>query len=87
MPKKFKGENTKAQDARARKAAVREAVEERRKQEEEGAAWRDDDKHVARKQERKVCLHAWCCIVYYMSMHKTPVQESSVVRVVLAQYT
>ena len=54
MPKKFKGENTKAADARARKAAVREAEEEKRRKDEEDAAWRDDDKHVARKQDRKV---------------------------------
>ena len=55
MPKKFKGENTKAQDARARKAAAKEAAEEKRRKEEEDAAWRDDDKHASRKQDRKVC--------------------------------
>ena len=54
MPKKFKGENTKAQDARARKAATREAAEEKKRREEEDAAWRDDGKHVARKQDRRV---------------------------------
>ena len=54
MPKKFKGENTKAQDARARKAAVREEADEKRKREEEDAAWKDKDKYVARKQDRKV---------------------------------
>ena len=54
MPKKFKGENTKAQDARARKAAAKETAEEKRKQEEEDTAWRDDDKHVSKKQDRKV---------------------------------
>ena len=56
MPKKFKGENTKAQDARARKAAAKEAAEDKRRQEEEDAAWRDDDKHASRKQDRKVCV-------------------------------
>ena len=54
MPKKFKGENTKAQDAKARKTASKEAADEKRKREEEDTAWRDDDKHVARKQDRKV---------------------------------
>lgn len=69
MPKKFKGENTKAQDARARKAAVKEATDERRRQEEGAAAWKDDDKHVARKQDRKVCLsnserRLWLNVMY-----------------------
>ena len=58
MPKKFKGENTKAQDARARKAAAREVAEEKRRREEEDAAWIDDGKHASRKQERKVCIIA-----------------------------
>ena len=54
MPKKFKGENSKAAEARARKDAVREAEHQKKKQAEEDAYWADDDKHVARKQQRKV---------------------------------
>ena len=56
MPKKFKGENSKAQEARARKDAVKVLEEEKKKQEEEDALWADDDKHVAKKQQRKVSI-------------------------------
>ena len=54
MPKKFKGENTKAQDARARKAAAKEEAVQKKRQEEEDAYWKDDGKQASRKQERKV---------------------------------
>lgn len=53
MPKKFKGENSKASVARERKAAQRESEEQERKKREEDEYWRDDDKHVTRKQGRK----------------------------------
>lgn len=53
MPKKFKGENTKAQDARARKAAVKHAETERKDKAKEDAYWEDNDKHNAKKQQRK----------------------------------
>ncbi|KAK7116261.1 coiled-coil domain-containing protein 124-A-like [Littorina saxatilis] len=53
MPKKFKGENSKAQEARARKETIRTAEQEKKKQAEEDALWEDDDKHVARKMQRK----------------------------------
>lgn len=53
MPKKFKGENSKAVEARARKDAAKVAEQEKKKQAEEDAMWQDDDKHVARKQQRK----------------------------------
>lgn len=54
MPKKFVGENSKATVAKARKSAAKE--EERTKQEKakEDAYWADDDKHVQRKQQKKV---------------------------------
>ena len=54
MPKKFKGENSKAAEARARKAAVREAEKDRIQKEAEDEFWRDDDKHLKKKQQRKV---------------------------------
>lgn len=53
MPKKFKGENSKAVEARARKDAAKVAEDEKKKQAEEDALWADDDKHVAKKQQRK----------------------------------
>lgn len=53
MPKKFKGENTKASAARERKAAVLHEQQEKKKKEEEDAFWADDDKHLAKKQQRK----------------------------------
>lgn len=53
MPKKFKGENSKASEARARKAQQRDEEKQRKDKEIEDAYWKDDDKHVARKQQRK----------------------------------
>lgn len=53
MPKKFQGENTKAQAARARKAALQNEKEEMRRKAEEDAYWADNDKHVKRKEQRK----------------------------------
>lgn len=53
MPKKFKGESSKAVEARARKEAVKTAEAERKQKAEEDALWADDDKHVQRKQQRK----------------------------------
>ena len=54
MPKKFKGENTKAQDAKARKAAAKESADEKKRREEEDTHWKDEDKHGSKKQDRKV---------------------------------
>lgn len=53
MPKKFKGENTKAVAARDRKAAAYHEQQEKKQKAEEDAYWADDDKHVAKKQQRK----------------------------------
>jgi hypothetical protein len=53
MPKKFKGENSKAVEARARKAAKKNEEEERKQAQLEEEFWRDDDKHVQRKAQRK----------------------------------
>ena len=55
MPKKFKGENSKAAEARARKSAARAEAEAAKQKAIEDEYWRDDDKHVAKKQARKVC--------------------------------
>lgn len=54
MPKKFSGVNTKAEAARERKAVAKQAAADRKRQEEEDLYWRDDDKHAARKEHRKV---------------------------------
>lgn len=54
MPKKFQGENTKSAAARARKAEAKAAADAKRQQELEDAYWKDDDKHVMRKEQRKV---------------------------------
>ncbi|XP_068238040.1 coiled-coil domain-containing protein 124-like [Palaemon carinicauda] len=53
MPKKFKGENSKAVVARARKAEA--AAEEKAKKDKaiEDAYWNDDDKQVQKKMARK----------------------------------
>ncbi|CAF0868633.1 unnamed protein product [Adineta ricciae] len=52
MPKKF-GTNTKAAEANARKDAVKQANEREKQQKLEDEYWRDDDKHVQKKQQRK----------------------------------
>lgn len=54
MPKKYKGPSSKSEAARERKDTARREAEERKRQEEEDKLWRDDDKHLAKKQERKV---------------------------------
>lgn len=56
MPKKFKGENSKAVEAKARKAAVVNAAAEAKQKAVEDALWTDDDKHVAKKAQRKVMM-------------------------------
>lgn len=56
MPKKFAGENSKAAVARARKDAVRKDQQQKKQQEIEDAYWRDDDKHVTKKLQRKVSV-------------------------------
>jgi len=53
MSKKF-GINTKSAEARARKDAVKQANERDKQQKLEDEFWRDDDKHVQKKLQRKV---------------------------------
>lgn len=53
MPKKFQTENTKAVQARTRKAEAKAAEKARKEKEKEDAAWEDNDKHIAKKQQRK----------------------------------
>lgn len=63
MPKKFQGENSKAATARARKAEAKAVADARKKQEEEDALWEETDKHVLRKEQRKVrhfFRQVWC---------------------------
>ena len=57
MPKKFKGENTKAAQARERKEAQKQELFEKKQKAIDDAYWADDDKHVQRKQQRKVLYH------------------------------
>ncbi|GFS68050.1 hypothetical protein TNCV_1362711 [Trichonephila clavipes] len=52
MPKKFGG-NTKAIEARERKEVQKNAEKEKKERELEEALWKDEDKHVLRKQQRK----------------------------------
>lgn len=54
MPKKFKGENSKAVEARERKANQKAEADAKKKAAEEDAYWADDDKHIAKKHQRKV---------------------------------
>ena len=62
MPKKFKGENSKAAEARARKEQKRVDEQESKQKALEDEYWKDDDKHALRKQQRKVKI---ICNSYY----------------------
>uniref|UniRef100_I3N5D3 Coiled-coil domain containing 124 n=1 Tax=Ictidomys tridecemlineatus TaxID=43179 RepID=I3N5D3_ICTTR len=53
MPKKFQGENTKSAAARARRAEAKAAADAKKQKELEDAYWKDEDKHVMRKEQRK----------------------------------
>lgn len=63
MPKKFSGENTKAVAARARKNAAKEEEQLRKQKEKEDEYWRDDDKLINKKLQRKVCLTIFVCFI------------------------
>lgn len=63
MPKKFQGENSKAATAKARKAEVKAVADARKKKQEEDALWQETDKHVLKKEQRKVCI--LCCVVFH----------------------
>jgi len=52
MPKKT-GENTKAVEARERKAAAKKAASDKAAKDAEDALWQDDDKNLAKKKNRK----------------------------------
>lgn len=52
MPKKL-CTNTKAVEARERKAAVKKATQDKASKEAEERLWKDDDKTLARKQQKK----------------------------------
>lgn len=53
MPKKFQGENSKAATAKARKAEAMCMADAQKKQEQEDALWKENDKHVLKKEQRK----------------------------------
>lgn len=81
MPKKFQGENSKAATARARKAEAKAVADARKKQEEDDALWQETDKHVLKKEQRKVgtdpnlmCMMPSC--PHFMTSSSTVLQES-----------
>lgn len=53
MPKKFKGENSKAVAAKERRSAQQAEIQANKEKAIEDAYWADDDKQVAKKQQRK----------------------------------
>jgi hypothetical protein len=53
MSKKF-GINTKSAEARARQDALKQANQREQQQKLEDEYWRDDDKNIQKKQQRKV---------------------------------
>lgn len=54
MPKKWKGENPKAAEARERKESKKQGELDRKQRAEEDAYWHDDDKHLHKKEQRKL---------------------------------
>lgn len=65
MPKKFQGENSKAATARARKAEAKAVADACKKQQEEDALWQETDKHVLKKEQRKV---SWNFLVLLLTL-------------------
>lgn len=62
MPKnKAWGENSKAAEAKARKAESQKTQKDKKDKAAEDAYWEDDDKHLAKKQGRKVVS---ICIIH-----------------------
>ncbi|KAL7676756.1 hypothetical protein ACOME3_003005 [Neoechinorhynchus agilis] len=53
MPKKFKGENTKSKEARERKEEFKKKTVIEQKAREEADNWRDDDRLIQKKANRK----------------------------------
>ena len=68
MPKKFRGENSKAVEARARKVAQKEAENERKQRELEDEFWKEDDKNVLKKLQRKVNCWFLSIILHCMEL-------------------
>ncbi len=64
MSKKF-GNNTKSVEARARKDAVKQANERDKQLKLEDEYWRDDDKHIQKKQQRKVLILTFKNLIQY----------------------
>ena len=60
MPKKFKGENSKATSARERKATKAAEEKEMKNKAIEDAYWQDDDKLINKKNNRKVSSNLIC---------------------------
>ena len=64
MPKKFKGENSKAAEARARKQSAKQEADAKKQKEVEDAFWADTDKHVNAKMQRKVPVLILLCVYH-----------------------
>lgn len=65
MPKKFQGENSKAVVARARKAEKAAAEKAIKEKAAEDAFWKEDDKLICKKLQRKVCIAYFSFITYF----------------------
>ncbi|VDO99452.1 unnamed protein product [Soboliphyme baturini] len=53
MPRRWRGENSKAAEARARQQEMKAKENEAKKQQELEQYWQDDDKHVLKKLQRR----------------------------------
>lgn len=72
MPKKFQGENSKSAAARARKAEAKAAADAKKQQELEDALWQESDKHVLKKEQRKVRLLSILFLILLYTHQRLP---------------
>ncbi|KAH3838526.1 hypothetical protein DPMN_111936 [Dreissena polymorpha] len=77
MPKKFKGENSKAAEAKERKSAQKADEAARKQAAEEDAFWADDDKHIVKKQQRKdqlrILHNGLCSLDHSVNSRTSPI--------------
>lgn len=73
MPKKWHGPSGKAAEALAKKHEQKTAEKERIQKEIEDEFWRDDDKNLQKKQQRKVFIGSFlvqCCLDALLACYK-----------------
>lgn len=86
MPKKFTGENSKAAVARARKIAAQEKQNYKKEKEIEDAYWKDDDKLVQKKLQRKVKSQKFIFVICHKKLYSLIIKVKLVLLVNLINF-